>query len=110
MIISGGENVYPAEVEGVLRQHPDVKEACIVGVPDKEWGQRVGALIVSDSPPSPKELIDFGRQYLAGYKLPRLIKNVNRLPRTASGKIERQKAAAELLSYAQQMAEKKQQT
>jgi len=91
IIISGGENIYPAEVEGVLRQHPAVADACVVGLPDAEWGQRVAALVECqpDTQVTAAELLAFSRQQLAGYKQPRLIAFTAALPQTASGKIER---------------------
>ncbi|GJM41852.1 MAG: 2-succinylbenzoate--CoA ligase [Ardenticatenaceae bacterium] len=91
LIISGGENVYPAEVEAVLRQHPLVSEACVVGIPNAEWGQQVVAMvqITPDATISPHDLITFCRDHLAGYKIPRQIELVTQLPLTASGKIGR---------------------
>ena len=91
LIVTGGENVYPAEVENVLKQHPAVAAACVVGIPDPQWGQQVAALIVLRSGPSPtpEQLVTFARQYLAGYKIPRHIQFTDSLPQTASGKIER---------------------
>ena len=96
LIVSGGENVYPAEVEAVLRQHPAVTEACVVGIPDEEWGQRVVAMVQvveGETAVSPDVLITFCRQHLAGYKIPRQIKLVTQLPLTASGKIARKEVA-----------------
>ena len=92
IIITGGENVYPAEIESVFNLHPDIDSSCIVGIPDKEWGQRVAAMIVLKNVRSltPDEIIAYGRQHLAGYKVPRLIHIVDQLPQTASGKINRQ--------------------
>lgn len=87
LIVTGGENVYPAEVESVLRAHPAVRDVCVVGLPDEVWGQRVAALVV------PREKIDaeaieaFLRTRLAGYKLPRRIVFADELPCTASGKV-----------------------
>jgi o-succinylbenzoate---CoA ligase len=99
LIVSGGENVYPAEVEAALRQHPQVVEACVVGMPDAEWGQRVVAMvqITPNATVSAQALITFCRDHLAGYKLPRQIELVAELPLTASGKIGR-KQVAEILS------------
>lgn len=91
LIVSGGENVYPAEVEQVLRQHPAVSDVCVVGVENAEWGQQVAAAVVL----KPGVLVDkdglivFCRERLAGYKLPRRILFVDALPQTASGKIQR---------------------
>jgi O-succinylbenzoic acid--CoA ligase len=92
LIVSGGENVYPAEVEGALRGHPAVEAVCVVGVADAEWGQRVAALVVRCGEVTAEELIEYGRDHLAGYKLPRLIQFVPELPLTASGKVARQTA------------------
>ena len=91
LIVSGGENVYPAEVEQVLRRHPAVKEAIVVGMPDAEWGQQVVAAIelIEHASLDEDALIAFCREHLAGYKLPRRILFVNSLPQTASGKIQR---------------------
>lgn len=90
LIISGGENVYPAEVEQALRRHPAVAEVCVVGLPDEAWGQRVAAVVVLRSTATAAELISFGRTQLGGYKLPRHIEIVESLPQTASGKISRE--------------------
>jgi O-succinylbenzoic acid--CoA ligase len=101
VILTGGEKVYPAEVEAVLRRHPAVKEVCIAGINDVEWGQRVVAMIVrpSELMVSEAELVRYCRQRLAGYKLPRLFRFVEELPRTASGKVHRQ-AVIELMEKA----------
>ena len=91
IIISGGENIYPAEVEAVLRQHSAVAAACVVGLPDVEWGQQVAALVECHphTQVSAEELLAFSRQRLAGYKQPRRLAFINALPQTASGKVER---------------------
>ncbi len=100
LIVSGGENVYPAEVEAVLRQHTAVTEACVVGIPDAEWGQRVVAMVqvVEDTAVSAEELIAFCRDHLAGYKIPRHIRLVKELPLTASGKIHRKAVTQQMES------------
>jgi len=89
MVVSGGENVYPVEVEEALAQHPGVAEVAVIGVPDERWGETVKALVVpaEGHPPSAEELIGFARQRLAGYKLPRSVDFVDVLPRTPSGKV-----------------------
>ena len=91
LIISGGENVYPVEVEAVLRTHPAVAEAVVLGLDDSEWGQRVAAAIQLKPGlhASAEELIAFARHNMASYKAPREIRFVKRFPRTASGKIQR---------------------
>ncbi|MEV7805454.1 long-chain fatty acid--CoA ligase [Microbispora sp. NPDC088329] len=91
MYISGGENVYPAEVEGVLFEHPAVAEAAVVGVPDEKWGE-VGRAFVVPRPGAdvtPGELRDFLRPRLARYKLPVYVDIVGELPKTGSGKIRK---------------------
>jgi long-chain acyl-CoA synthetase len=89
MIVSGGENVYPIEVEEVLAQHPEVADVAVIGVPDERWGETVKALVVTrdGSAPAPEDLIAFARERLAGYKLPRSIDFVADLPRTPTGKV-----------------------
>ncbi len=88
MIISGGVNVYPAEIEGELLQHPQVRDAAVVGIPHSTWGEVGVAFVVPGAePPSPDELIDFLGARLAKYKLPRDFVFVDALPRTAYGKV-----------------------
>lgn len=93
LIVSGGENVYPAEVEAVLVEHPDVAAACVVGVPDEAWGQRVAAAVELRAGATVDEaaLEAFARGRLAGFKLPRrwLLLGEGGLPRTGSGKVRR---------------------
>ncbi|GAB4398783.1 MAG: o-succinylbenzoate--CoA ligase [Anaerolineales bacterium] len=99
LIITGGENVYPAQVEAALAEHPAIAEVCVVGIPDAEWGQRVAAAVVlhPGAAATPNQLTAFARQTLAGYQTPRLWHFVNELPRTASGKIQRNEIAKILL-------------
>jgi long-chain acyl-CoA synthetase len=89
MIVSGGENVYPVEVEEALAQHADVAEVAVIGVPHPHWGEAVKALVVlrRDARTTPEDLIAFARERLAGYKLPRSVAFVTELPRTPSGKV-----------------------
>jgi long-chain acyl-CoA synthetase len=89
MIVSGGENVYPVEVEEVLSQHPDVVEVAVIGVRDEQWGEAVKALVVPrpGAAPDEQELVAFARERLAGYKLPRSVELVAELPRTPTGKV-----------------------
>ena len=88
MIVSGGENVYPIEVEEVLSQHPDVVDVAVIGLPHEHWGESVCALVIPGARrPTPDELIAFARPRLAGYKLPRAVEFVDELPRTPSGKV-----------------------
>lgn len=86
MIISGGENVYPREVEAALMEHPEVTEIAVVGVPDSRWGQIVTAVIVEPFP-SEEELTQWAKERLAGYKVPRKWVRVGALPRNATGKV-----------------------
>ncbi len=89
LIVSGGENVYPAEVEAALLAHPAVEFAAVVGLPDERWGQIVAAAIVL-RPGQPSDDLDaWLRGRLAGYKVPRRIVTVDELPTTANGKIQR---------------------
>ncbi|RBY79928.1 fatty acid--CoA ligase [Geodermatophilus sp. TF02-6] len=89
MIISGGENVYPAEVDRVLSRHPAVSEVAVIGVPHATWGETVRAVVVLEEGASAtgEELIAFARQTLAHYKCPTSVDFVGTLPRNASGKI-----------------------
>ena len=89
MIVSGGENIYPAEVENALFQHPAVADAAVIGIPSEQWGESVMAFLVlqGEEKPTTEELIEFCRERLAGYKLPRQVELVDVLPRNASGKV-----------------------
>jgi len=91
MFISGGENVYPAEVERVLEMHPDVKEVAVVGVLDNTWGEVGNAYVICENArqPSPQELTNFCREYLASYKVPKKFIFCSDFPRTALGKIRK---------------------
>ncbi len=91
MFISGGENVYPAEVERVLRGHPGVEEAAIVGVPDETWGEVGHAYIIPKKGAAldPGELTDFCKAQLASYKCPKMYSLCKDLPRTALGKVRK---------------------
>ncbi|MGI9223897.1 MAG: class I adenylate-forming enzyme family protein [Woeseiaceae bacterium] len=88
MIVSGGENVYCTEVEEALYKHPAVLEAAVFGVPDEDWGEAVHAVVVPRESVTPEELIDFCREHIAGYKLPKAITLSNEeLPKSGPGKI-----------------------
>ena len=91
MLISGGENVYPAEVESVMHSHPAIAEAALIGVPDEKWGE-VGCAIVVTEPGqalTQDELTAFLRERLAKYKVPKTVIFVDALPRTAIGKLDK---------------------
>ena len=92
LIVTGGENVAPAEVADALRDHPDVADAAVVGVPDEEWGERVAALVVprEGAAPSAAALDDHCRARLAGYKVPRTLRFADAIPRTDSGTVDRE--------------------
>lgn len=89
MIISGGENIFPDEIESVYLQRPDVDEIAVVGVDDSKWGQRPVAFVVGNQPISEPELIQFGRQRLAHYKVPKQFIQIDQLPMNAGGKVQR---------------------
>jgi fatty-acyl-CoA synthase/long-chain acyl-CoA synthetase len=90
MIISGGENIYCAEVENVLAGHPKIADVALIGVPDPRWGEAPLAVLVPTDPadpPTTEEIVRYGRERMAGYKCPRRISVVATLPRNPSGKI-----------------------
>jgi acyl-CoA synthetase (AMP-forming)/AMP-acid ligase II len=89
MVVTGGENVYPAEVEAALATHPDVREVAVIGVPDPRWGEAVKAIVapVQDASPDPAALIAWARERIGGYKLPKSVDFVDALPRNATGKV-----------------------
>jgi fatty-acyl-CoA synthase len=91
MYISGGENVYPVEVEAVLLEMPGVSEAAVIGVPDARWGEVGAAFLVMSAGAAPDDaaILAFCRARLAGYKVPRHLRRVATLPRTASGKLQK---------------------
>ena len=91
-IISGGSNIYPREVEEALLNHPEVLEAVVFGIPDREWGEAAKAIIVARNrrnPPSPEELIQFCKTQIGSYKKPREIVFVEEIPKGPYGKISR---------------------
>ena len=89
MIVSGGENVYPAEVESALSGHPAVADVAVIGVPDARWGEAVKAIVVlkQDGDATEAELIAYCRERIAHYKAPKSIEFAESLPRNPSGKI-----------------------
>ncbi len=91
MIISGGENIYPAEVENAIFGHPGVADVAVIGVPDAKWGEAVKAVVVrkAGAEPTPAEIIAWSRTRIAAYKTPKSIDFIDALPRNASGKILR---------------------
>ena len=87
LVVSGGENVYPAEVEAVLHDHPDVVEAAVVGVPDERWGEVCAAFVVLRGPVDEGELLAHCRARLARFKVPKSVHAVDELPRNSLGKV-----------------------
>ncbi|WP_417318753.1 fatty acid--CoA ligase [Erythrobacter aureus] len=96
MIISGGENVYPAQVESAIYGHPAVGEVAVIGVPDDIWGEAVKACVVPrpGSEVDPDDIIAFTRERLAGFKVPKTVDVIEAMPRNASGKILRRELRA----------------
>lgn len=101
LVISGGVNVYPAQIEGVLLGHPEVLDCCVIGLPDPEWGERVLALVVprdgaaADPQALRETLARFARERLAGYQQPREYVFADVLPRTEAGKLLRRQVRDE---------------
>ena len=88
MIISGGENVYPAEIEGVLIAHPQILEAAVIGQPSEKWGESPLAVVVrKDAALTAEAVLAYCRDKLAGYKRPQAVEFVDEIPRNPSGKI-----------------------
>ncbi|WP_433602343.1 class I adenylate-forming enzyme family protein [Nocardia sp. CA-135953] len=90
LIIRGGENIYPAEIEAVLVQHPAIAEVAVVAAPDPKWGQVPVAFVrPTAEPPDPAQLEEFARERLAGFKIPRIWHTVDEFPLTPSGKVQK---------------------
>jgi len=89
MIIRGGYNVYPREVEEILYEHPAIREAAVVGVPHDEWGEEIGAAVVLEpgEEPAPEEISAYVRERIAAYKYPRVVWFTDELPKGPTGKI-----------------------
>ena len=94
MIISAGENIYPAEIEAAILAHPSVVEAAVIGVPDDRWGEAVKAIVVTSGPLDMKSLNQFLKGTLADFKFPRSLEFVDALPRTPSGKLKKHELRA----------------
>jgi acyl-CoA synthetase (AMP-forming)/AMP-acid ligase II len=105
LIISGGENIYPAEIERVLSQHADIAEATVFGVPDKKWGEVCHAVVC----PKPgktltrDQVIDFLADKIARFKIPKYVTFMNELPKAASGKVAKRVLQE---SYSREMTQK----
>ena len=91
LIKTGGENVYPVEVDSVLAAHPEILDGCVVGVPDKRWGEAVKAFVVlaPGSALSREDVVAHCREHIAGYKRPRYIEFIDEIPRDFNKKIQR---------------------
>jgi len=91
MIISGGSNIYPAEIETVMINHPDIEEVAVIGVPDDKWGESVKAVIrlKKGATATEKDIIEWCRGKMAGYRVPRSVDFVSDYPRTAAGKVQK---------------------
>jgi acyl-CoA synthetase (AMP-forming)/AMP-acid ligase II len=100
MIIRGGENIAPAEVESILQSHPAVEEAAVIGVPDLEWGQRVAAFVVlrPDTQATAEQLGEFCRERLASFKKPEIVRFLPELPKNPMGKILRRELRTQFQS------------
>jgi fatty-acyl-CoA synthase len=94
MIVSGGENVFPQEVEELLATHPSVADVAVVGVDDDQFGQRLAAYVVARGDADADELRGFVKSNLARYKVPRDVVFVDELPRTATGKVRKRELRA----------------
>jgi len=101
MIISGGENVYPAEVEAVLARHPAVADVAVIGRPDPRWGEAVHAVIIPADPGvAAEDIIAWCRTQLAHFKCPKSAELVTALPRTTTGKVLKRELRAQLTAPA----------
>jgi bile acid-coenzyme A ligase len=92
MIITGGANVFPAQVESALIDHPKIADVVVVGLKDDEWGRRVHALVAPADPadpPTPAEVIAYAKARLAAYKVPKTVELLDEIPRSAATKVNR---------------------
>jgi fatty-acyl-CoA synthase len=91
MYITGGENVYPAEVERILRQHPDVKDIAVAGIPDERWGEVGHAFVIGekDSNLCAEDILSYCREHMAKFKCPRSVTFCEDFPRTSLGKVRK---------------------
>ncbi len=99
VVISGGVNLYPAEIEAVLATHPSIREAAVVGTPDETWGESLVAFVAAEvgaTIPGDRELVEFCKQSLASYKVPRRFEHVDALPRNPTGKVRKDDLRARL--------------
>jgi bile acid-coenzyme A ligase len=104
MIVTGGANVFPAEVEAALSEHPDVADIVVVGLPDEEWGRRVHAIIEPQrpgDPPGTEDIRAFAKERLAPYKVPKTVEFVDAIPRSAATKVNRAQLVADRVGNAE---------
>jgi acyl-CoA synthetase (AMP-forming)/AMP-acid ligase II len=96
MIVSGGENIYPAEVENALMSNSLILDAAVVGIPDEKWGESTKAFVVlkNESDISEEEIINYTKTKIASYKCPKSINFISELPRNPSGKVLRRELRA----------------
>ena len=91
MIISGGVNIYPQEIEDVLIQHPEVLDVAVIGVPNEDMGEEIKAVVQAvdgvDSDDLPNSVLAYAREHLAGYKVPRSVDLIDEMPRLPTGKL-----------------------
>ena len=97
MIVTGGENVFAAEIEAVLKKHKKVNDAVVVGLPDKEWGHRIHAFVETTELVGDKTLIKFALNYLPPYKIPKSFEHIDHIPRNESGKVVRSQMVEDYL-------------
>jgi fatty-acyl-CoA synthase/long-chain acyl-CoA synthetase len=100
MIISGGMNVYSTEVENALREHPDVQEAAVVGVPHPDWGEAVTAVVIAEEGSNPEEIRQFAKARLSAYKAPKSVHFIAEMPLTQYGKIDKRTIRTRLIETA----------
>ena len=98
MIIRGGENHFPAEIEAVLVTHPDVAQVAVVGLPDEKWGEVIAAFILSDQPLGAADLLSHCRAHLSAQKTPSVWVHVPDFPLTGSGKVQKFAIRAKFLA------------
>ncbi len=91
MIIRGGVNIYPPEIEEILHSHPSIYEAVVIGVPDEEYGEEIAAFVVlkPDREASKDQIVQFCKKHLAPYKRPKWVEFVTSLPKPSSGKVDK---------------------
>ena len=100
MILRGGENISPYEIEEILLAHPAVADVICFGIDDDKYGERVGAAVALGSPADERELIEYCREHLAAFKVPEVVYVLDEIPRTATGKVQRKRVGASLTAEA----------